>query len=146
VLACMRACLLDNSTIILNLLVVKRLKPVFILFSKTVLFFYIRTDLLYWHVCTDHLYQYCFIVLWYLLCLPPDMPLFDTWLLHAITWHLFYITYHLPSDILPLDLWLSYFANPILLSYIIYSDLYFKYLCTPIIFVTPEPVLLVLFP
>jgi len=34
-------------------MVVKSLKPVFILFSKTVLFFYIRTDLLY---------QYCFPV------------------------------------------------------------------------------------
>jgi len=75
----------------------------------------------------DFLYRYYFPVLKYMIVI-STMSLLDTWLLHAITWlllvitwHLFDITYHLPPAILPLDLWLSYFKNPVQLSCIIYT-------------------------
>jgi len=68
-LACMPAYLLDNPTIILPLMVMKSLKYVLTMFIKTVLFSYIRTDLLY---------RYCFFVLRYMIVL-STMPLLDTW-------------------------------------------------------------------
>jgi len=57
-----------------------------------------------------------------------------TWFLLVITWHLFDITYHLSPDILPLDLWLSYFRNHVLLSCIytvkyIFSTQWYQLCC-----------------
>jgi len=140
-LFCMPTCLLDNSTIILSLMILKSLKPLLILFFKTALFSYIHTNLLYrYHFLVfvpiscigtiflysyQPLYQYCFPVLKYMIVI-STMLLLDTWFMHAITllllvitWHMFDITYHLPPDTLLLALWLSYFENHVMLSYII---------------------------
>ena len=55
-LACMPACLLDNSTIILILMVVKSLKLVFLLFFKSALFSCIKIyDSDIHHAITWHL-------------------------------------------------------------------------------------------
>ena len=132
-LVCMPICLLDNSTIILSLMVMKSLKHVLILVSKTILFFLYS----YWSfvlvpfscMCTNLWYQYYFFILKYMIVI-STMLLLDSWLLHdiswpllVITWHLFDITYHLPPVMLPLGLWLSYLWNPVLISYIRYNDM-----------------------
>jgi len=156
-LTCLPACLLDKLTIILSIMDVTVLE----LLSKIVLFFCIRTDPLYRYYflvpipifCISIIFLYSYWSL-YLYCFPHRdiyyaywltcyyMLLLDTWRLHAINWHLFHITYHLPPDTLLLTLWLSYFGNPIFINYIIDSDMYFLYLYTH---VTPKPVLLLLF-
>jgi len=137
----MSACLLVNSTIILSLMVVKSLKHVFILFQKmyylflysyrsvSVLFFCVRTDLLYWYhfpvfvpiLCIGTVFLYSNIYCAYnFTCyyLPPDSCMLspDTCLISLITCHL--IHYHLSCDYHILRI------LPAILYYI-YSDLYF---------------------
>ena len=103
----MPACLLDNFTVILSLMVVKSLKPVLILFFKTVPFSCIRTDSLYrYHfsifvliLCIDTVFLFSDIYYtYYLTCyyLTHDSCLFspDTYLISLITCHDWYLTYN----------------------------------------------------
>jgi len=117
-LACTPACLFVNSIIALSLMVVKSLKPKFILFSKTVSFSCIHTE---------PLYRYCFLVFILIPCISTVILsayrslvpvlfsyivisfMFTTW--HAITcllipacYHLTPVWYHL-SPTMP-DTWL----------------------------------------
>ena len=119
-LACMPTCLLDNSTIILSLMVVKSLNPYFIFQNcvvflhsyqshVSILFFCVRADLLYryrFSVClpiscigTVFLYRDIFCAYYlpcYYLTLDSCMLLTDTCLISLITCHL--IHYCLPCD------------------------------------------------
>jgi len=115
-LACLPTCLLDNSTIILLLIVVKSLKSLLILFFKTVLFFVyvpisyidiiflypyrspvsvpfscIHTDLLYWYYFPDSDIYYAYYLTRDSCMLSPG-----TCLISLITCHL--IHYCLPCD------------------------------------------------
>ena len=142
-LTCMSACLLVNSTIILFLMVVKSLNPIFILFSKTMLFLVfvpipcIDTVFLclyrspvsvpFSYMCTDPMYPYCFPVYWYLLCL--------TW--HAITCHLTSACYYL----IPVWYHLSPATWHITACLVI---IIFRESCSDILYYVQWPVLLIL--
>ena len=103
-------------------MIVKSLKPLLEQFSKIVLLFSIRTDLLYWYcflvflpisnIGTTFLYLYRSSVSVPFSCIMTyDNDIYlsvITWLMLVITWHLFDITYHLPPDTWLLDLWLSH--------------------------------------
>ena len=113
-LACRPVCLFVNSTIILSLMVVKSLKPVFILFSWLHRFLYSywsSVSVSFSYIHTDPLYRYLFsgIVIYdgnifrayHLTCqyLTPDSCMLssDTWLISLITYHAWYLTYNCHS-------------------------------------------------
>ena len=138
-LACLLACLLDRS---INSFIDGYEKFeifTYIIFQKLHVFLYSYwspVSVLFFYIRTDPLYRFYFSILWYTIVISTVLITWHaiTWhrtpdaitcLLLVITWHLFNITYHLPPDILPFDLWLSYFENLVLLSFILYSDLYF---------------------
>ena len=87
-------------------------------FSKTVLFFSICTGLLYW---------YLFLVLCYT---TMNICCATTWHLTPAYYHLTHACYHLSC--LTLDLWLSYYENPIaaILYYIQWAVFLLMYSCT----------------